>query len=249
MPKAIDPEVLDVLRRCNFNGNDLLLPPETLERKLYLKTNKVVEALGGRWNRKQRAHVFPSDAAEICADAIVTGSYVDKKNEFDFFETPAELADQLVELAGVKKGDRVLEPEAGGGRIAEAIARVGGIPLCIEIQPDLVEKLKSRGFDATQGDFLEFDERLIDPVDAVVMNPPFRRSQDMAHVLHAFRFLKTGGRLVSVMGTGFTFRQDRKAREFREWLDGMEGVCKPLPGGSFKKSGTMVNTAVIHIQK
>ena len=252
MAKSIDKEVLDVLSRCKFDGNNLLLGAVTLERSLYVKTAKVIEALGGKWNRKAQAHVFPEDAEETCADAIVSGCYVDAKREFDFFETPATLAAELVSQAGVTLRDRVLEPSAGGGRIADAILAAGGNAMCFEIQKSLAEKLYGRGVDvlAVQDFLLVKPEEIFGGLfDAVVQNPPFSKSQDIRHVRHAFDFLKPGGRLVSVMGTGFTFRQDRKAVEFREWFDSVGGTYELLPEGAFKSSGTMVRSLVVDIEK
>src|SRR3546814_3629081 len=74
-----------------------------------------------------------------------------------------------------------------------------------------------------QMDFMETGglNRLNSPVfsvDAVVMNPPFEKGQDVAHVLHAWRSLKTGGTLVAIMGAGVTFRQGKPYAPFRDWL-------------------------------
>jgi len=249
--QSIDRDVLDVLRGSSFDGNGLFLKG-ILDRQLYLKTAKVIEALGGKWNRRAKSHVFPEDAADICADAIVTGCYVDAKKQFDFFETPVGLARELVELAGVKSGDRVLEPSAGGGRIADAAVEAGGSVYCVELQKPLSDKLCDRGLDVlVQHDFLQVkpEEIFGGLFDAVVQNPPFSRGQDMAHVRHAYEFLKPGGRLVSVMGSGYTFRSDRKARAFRDWMFDVEGTCDKLPDGTFKESGTMVSTVVVQITK
>ena len=53
----IDDDVLAVLSRSTVVGSSLVIPDQ-LDRKLYVKTNKVLEAAGGKWNRKARAHVF-----------------------------------------------------------------------------------------------------------------------------------------------------------------------------------------------
>jgi 16S rRNA G1207 methylase RsmC len=81
------------------------------------------------------------------------------------------------------------------------------------------------------------------------MNPPFSKGQDIQHVTHALGFLKPGGRLVAIMGAGVTFRQDKRATEFRELVQAMGGTIARLPEGSFKSSGTMVNTVIVVIDK
>ena len=81
------------------------------------------------------------------------------------------------------------------------------------------------------------------------MNPPFENLQDIDHVLHAFKFLKPGGRLVAVMSPGPFFRKDRKCQDFREWFDSLGGEAVDLPEGSFKESGSGINTKLVVIDK
>jgi len=77
------------------------------------------------------------------------------------------------------------------------------------------------------------------------MNPHFEKRQDVKHALRAFGMLKPGGKLVSVMSAGVTFRDDALGREFREFVDGHNGRIMPLPEGSFKESGTGANTVIV----
>jgi hypothetical protein len=51
------------------------------------------------------------------------------------------------------------------------------------------------------------------------MNPPFEKGQDIEHVRHAYDQLKPGGRVVAIMSEGPFFRSDKKATEFRDWLE------------------------------
>lgn len=85
--------------------------------------------------------------------------------------------------------------------------------------------------------------------DRIVMNPPFARSQDVTHVTKAFGHLLPGGRLVSVMAAGVTFRQDRAYREFRSLLDSVDGTIEQNPADSFKLSGTAVNTVTVMMER
>lgn len=81
------------------------------------------------------------------------------------------------------------------------------------------------------------------------MNPPFENLQDIDHVMHSFKFLKEGGRLVSVMSASPFFRSDKKCVAFRAWLDMLGAEVEDLPEQSFKASGTNVNTKLVAIQK
>src|SRR5204862_5173800 len=52
--------ILAVLQAAYFEGDKIVLPTQ-LERKTYLDTNKVLERIGGKWNRKQKGHVFEDE--------------------------------------------------------------------------------------------------------------------------------------------------------------------------------------------
>ena len=68
------------------------------------------------------------------------------------------------------------------------------------------------------------------------------------HVLHAARFLSPGGRLVSVMSAGVTFRTSAKHAAFRDFVAAHNGAIEPLPEGAFKPSGTSVNTVIVTLE-
>ena len=68
--------------------------------------------------------MFPFDPRELMADAVETGAVVDAKKTLQFFETPADLAARMVDLAQIAPGNRVLEPSAGFGRIVRAADRL-----------------------------------------------------------------------------------------------------------------------------
>lgn len=84
--------------------------------------------------------------------------------------------------------------------------------------------------------------------DRVAMNPPFTKSQDMRHVLHAINFLKPGGILAAIMSPGFTFRMDKLAVQFREQVL-PHGGYELLPAGMFREAGTTVRTCLLTYRK
>jgi predicted RNA methylase len=85
--------------------------------------------------------------------------------------------------------------------------------------------------------------------DRVVMNPPFARQADIAHVNRAWEALRPGGLLVAVMSAGITFRKTSAAIAFRAWLEDLGGELLPVPEGAFKESGTGVNTVIAVLPK
>lgn len=166
-----------------------------------------------------------------------------------YFPTPAPIVARMIEAAGIEAGQHVLEPSAGSGAIADAVRDAGAEVLCIECHSSLAEVLEAKGHDVVHDDFTrangwaEADRGRA--FDAVLMNPPFEKAQDVAHVRHALQFVKPGGVLVAIMGAGITFRKDRAYAEFRQLVDDMGGELVELPAGAFKESGTGVASVMV----
>ncbi|NUB25746.1 hypothetical protein [Azospirillum brasilense] len=162
-----------------------------------------------------------------------------------FFRTPADLARRVVDLLDLQPGHSVLEPSAGAGDIADAMAETVGRDgvTVLEINGTLCGLLQAKGYTVAGRDF--FDH--VGLYDRIGMNPPFEGLADTDHVRRAFGMLKPGGRLVAIMAESPFFRSDRKAEEFRTWLDGVGGTSERLPAGSFQESGTGVATRIVVI--
>ena len=202
MPKQVEitPEVRDVLERGHWPSDDLFeLPKGQLDRKLYEGVNKVLVALGGKWNRGRQGHVFAGPAREKFEAAMQSGVAVDQKRTMEQFFTPPEIADRVVGMAMPGDGDLILEPSAGGGALIDALIRGGVLPgqiEAIELDRHLYASLRDRfGAQARMIWFGDFMARPIEcRFDIIVMNPPFGRGADMAHVTRALEFLRPGGR-------------------------------------------------------
>jgi predicted RNA methylase len=240
----VSQDVMAVLEAASTDGSSLRLNGQ-LDRKMYEAVNKALELAGGKWNRSAKAHMFPQDAAEAIEGILLTGEIVDTEREFDAFYTPSDVVDQLIVLADLHTGMTALEPSAGEGAIALRLARAGAIVTTYEV------RVVSPWWDdcPTVEPFIaDFLTQLPDPTfDRVVMNPPFSRQQDMIHVAHALKFLKPGGVLVSVMSPAFEFRTTSVAKAFRALYDSRDGETIRLPEGSFKASGTMVNSVIVRL--
>ncbi|MBQ7901103.1 MAG: methyltransferase [Clostridia bacterium] len=166
-----------------------------------------------------------------------------------FFPTPKNIVSQMLDVANIQPGDKVLEPSAGKGNIADVIkSNYPDNSLdVVEWNGGLAELLTDKGHNLVGNDFLETEGKY----DKIVMNPPFEKGQDIDHVLHAYSLLNNGGRVVAIMSEGPFFRTDKKSTDFREWLDEVGGTSEKLPEGSFKNSerSTGVNTRLVVIDK
>jgi len=166
---------------------------------------------------------------------------IGRRNDgLDFFPTPAATADEMVGIADIKEGMKVLEPSAGMGHIAERIRESGVEPDVVEMSNDRKELLEAKGFNVVGRDFMD----ITDKYDRIIMNPPFSDRRDMEHVQHAYDLLNNDGRLVAIMGEGVFFGSDKKAQGFRDWLDKVGGTVEKLAEGTFNDPSLPVNTGV-----
>ena len=246
---GIKENIRDILAECRAEGNVVYLPQRQLERADYEAVNKVLSALGGKWNRKAKGHVFDYEPEDALEEVVLSGEYSDVKKEFQFFETPKELAQKLCDMAEITSDCSVLEPSVGKGRIADEIIKRNPKDLrCYEINKDLEKFLSEKEYSVNFGDFLTASEEEIN-ADRIVMNPPFSKQQDIDHVYKAFEVLNPDGILVSVMSTSHTYRTNRKSELFRDFLEMTGAEVEILPEGTFKESGTMVRSCVVKIRK
>lgn len=272
-PIKIDADVIGLLRTGTWSetsqGDPTLTMPLTKDRKLYEKTAKVLTTLGGKWNKKEKATVFDDNDAETAVhEACESGTYINAKQLYQFFETPDQLADRLVDNLAMKPDldYTILEPSAGNGALIRAVARANtgeGVYTVIANELDTAHQKTLEELTGSPSQVLKsvlfrdfmtiIPQPDYDLFDRVLMNPPFTQGQDMAHIRHAYKFLKPGGILVSVLSPAFTFRTNKATVAFREWLDDgsqhTSVIPTPLPEGSFRVSGTNVRTYMLVIHK
>lgn len=236
----ISTEVIEVLAKAEAEGNTLKIN-EQLDRDLYLKVAKVIKAIGGKWQSSKKCHVFENDVEDILQDIILTGEYTNKRTEFQFFPTPDELARQIVAEADIKPGENCLEPSAGHGAIAKYMPWCD----CVELNNDNRNFLANNGFRVVGKDFIDFEPQK--DYDVIVMNPPFCKQQDIAHVTKAISIAKRC--VIAIMSASVMWRTDKRTTEFRALVESFGGTIEQLPEKTFKESGTMVNTCKVVVRK
>jgi len=173
---------------------------------------------------------------------------LDLNTGFGFFPTPEELADSLIGHAELDDNKlTVLEPSAGTGNIVEAIYRRNKDlnVECCELNPKRREFLSKQGYKVIDSDF--FDIPVDKKWDRIIMNPPFENGLDIDHIRHAFSHLAEGGILVSLASSSIMTRQEKKWKEFAQWLTTQSHDVFGVAQGSFKESGTGVSCVIIKI--
>lgn len=165
----------------------------------------------------------------------------------NLFPTPPEIATRMVDLLRVCDGDSVLEPSAGTGRLVEPLINHEGDGwafgevsrlVMVEVNPTLCNALE-RSFPVSRVvccDFLQVTTDGVGTFSRILMNPPFEKGVDMAHITHALRFLQPGGVLVALCANG--------PRQRAAFMDRAEH-WEDLPAGSFRSEGTDVNVALM----
>lgn len=166
--------------------------------------------------------------------------------DLQFYWSPQDVIDRALEFAGVfnlrewrnnpPEPFRILEPSCGDGRIMDAIRGRGHRVFGIEYHAGRAAEARAKGHNVLTANFLE--QPAAPEFDMVVMNPPFYGRHYLKHVRHAFKFLKPGGTLVSILPA--TAHYDHGE---------LEGEWRDLPVGSFAEAGTNVPTGMLKIRR
>ena len=125
----------------------------------------------------------------------------------DFYPTPQNLIDKMLDGLDWKMIHTVLEPSAGKGNIVEALKKKEDfnnrwyttIKLnidCIENDTNLRAVLKEKDFRVVHDDFLTYDT--MKEYDLIIMNPPF--SNGCKHLLKALEMQqRNGGAVICIL--------------------------------------------------
>jgi hypothetical protein len=249
---------------------DPVLAEITTKDQLMSLLRRHIDTSGGYYSIRDTHEYVDESVAGKRIQYLITGALADandaamlrqidemiKEVRFEnipgFFPTPDAVISHMLTLAGfplnrewpLNADYHVLEPSAGIGSIADAVQ--AAYPYA---SIDVIEKnqkleliLKKKGYNWVCDDFLEY--KTARRYQRILLNPPFEKGADIAHVQHAFSLLASPGLLVSVMSNGPFFREDRKAVQFRHWFTATGGVQHELPDDAFKNAFRSTGTKV-----
>ena len=163
--------------------------------------------------------------------------------DLQFYWSPPAVVEAALDFAGVMGRQaygrtppeyRVLEPSCGDGRILDEIRARGSKGFGFEYHPGRAAEARAKGHAVVTANFLEQAPR--PEFDMVVMNPPFYGRHYVQHVRLAYKFLKPGGTLVSILPA--TARYDHGE---------LQGEWRDLPVASFAEAGTNVPTCLLRM--
>jgi len=169
----------------------------------------------------------------------------------DYFATPEPIGYKMVEWAGLKDGDRVLEPSAGHGAISRFFSPNTDNTI-IEPSSRLAPQAQMNTDNAKLINGYFEDLHIGNKYDAVTMNPPFGTGGKTAveHVAKAFKHLRNGGRVIAIIPRGAM--ADKRFDAWYESDDAKDAHMVGevlLPGVTFERAGTKVATRIVIIDK
>lgn len=168
-----------------------------------------------------------------------------------FYPTPKNLVNRMLDLVDWERVQFALEPSAGKGDIAQGIRerlKQKKRPCqldCVEIDQELRAVLKQRGFTVVENDFLAWDAQT--RYDLIAMNPPFREGD--RHLLHALDLMTHGGQIVCLLNASTLERAESHARQdLMNRLHQYRATVQTLTGAfSDAERRTDVDVALVYV--
>lgn len=165
-------------------------------------------------------------------------------------KTSQSVIDQILKHCDLKDHFFVLEPSAGSGDLVDGLIRHNSSLNidCVELNKELRDILKAKGFSVVGEDFLKLEPYLC-KYDYVIACPTYKDNIDIDHIMHMYRFLKPGGSVVSLTSPYWTVRNSDRQRNFRNWLEDKDYYISMLKDFSFVENYDTQPSAIIKINK
>lgn len=238
----------EILEKSTIDNLYLRLPKITLDRKEYMDVKKEIEKIGGKWKGgKVSAFVFVKNPKEKIKK-ILSGQKINLKQDFQFFETPKNIVNQIITLADIQPENSILEPSAGQGAIIEELNKVSEQQVRFyEPMDDNLCIILEKNLDSFYlgPDFLKNKEKF----DRIIANPPFKNNQDIDHLKKMYNSLNKNGIVVCITSISWEIGNQKKQIDFKNWLVQVNAEIINVEEGTFKSSGTSVATKIIKIIK
>lgn len=164
-------------------------------------------------------------------------------------ETSHQVIQRLLNGLTIKDGDRILEPSAGYGLLADGIMlNYPNVNLeCVELNQSCKNVLKEKGYNVVGSDFFLFKPQY--QYDYIIGAPNFRDNIDCKHVMKMYDLVKQGGTVSSIMSPYWMTGNSDLQITFRQWLSDKNYTIEMLPDNTFMEDGNTVPTIIIKINK
>ena len=161
---------------------------------------------------------------------------------------PVGLANRIAQWAGVKPGDRVLEPCAGGGNLARPCVAAGAKVTAVEIDPAWADVLRNDptldGTVVHTADFMTLRPEDLGTCDLAVMNSPFEGGADAIWLERVLEFVP---RVVAVGPSRILFGQEKHERVWSK--HSLIGLANMIRRPVFFGSGGKFDVVVVDVER
>lgn len=257
-------KAIRLLKEAAIIGNNVKFPQMAVED--YKLVSKLLNKIGGKWDKKQEAIVFEEDPTPYI-EILLSGKKINLKQDFQYFPTPENICNDMVRYPALEFEDlkfiqsgkaKILEPSAGRGNIIKAIQSLCDDPVnvdCFELMPINKSFLKNvPGANLIGEDFLKVKPEPI--YDFIFANPPFTKGAMWVHLEHMFDFLKPGGFIIILMMEWYRSDNSELTTKAKNVLDKIKGPYDEPPywitsytNKEFREEGTNINTELFKIWK
>lgn len=147
-----------------------------------------------------------------------------KRKECDFYATPFDCVEKLLDNIDLKEGIEVLEPSAGNGNIVKMLNEKykNKSITSLEIREEEYDKLLQYSNKVIIGDFLHME--LNKKYDIIIGNPPY--SLAIEFVEKCLDCLKENGKLIFLLRTAFLESKSRHEFWQKNPLNGLYVLSK-----------------------
>ncbi len=248
---------LSALKDCRIEGCDLYLPTYQVDQSVFPKLKRIIEGIGGKWVTKSQSFAFNDNPIDLFTRAC-TGESINLDRSFkkktNYFPTPLSVIEKMNEYFDVSADMRILEPSAGEGAICDYLMKEYGgknysfsVDVCEKHVP-FMAGLANKGYRVVGTDFME----MVKPdrgYHLILANPPFSKNQDVIHFKRMYELLAPGGRVICVMSAKWRSDSDPMLKKFRDALGYCFHSVESVPKGSFRASGTEIETCILILDK
>jgi hypothetical protein len=164
-------------------------------------------------------------------------------------KTSADVVRQILQECRFDTEVSILEPSAGSGDLVDLIQYDCLFTRfdidCVELNKELRDQLRDKNYNVVGEDFLKFNTKK--RYDYVIACPTFKDNIDVEHIMHMYRFVKIGGRVISLTSPHWTTKNSTRQVAFREWLKDKHYHLKMLPDNSFVEDYKTQPSMIINI--
>ncbi|QDP49755.1 MAG: putative DNA modification methylase [Prokaryotic dsDNA virus sp.] len=254
------------LCKCEYSLKAYVRGEEASEYRLemYEKLDNTTKGLTFKYHKNGNVHIiFDKERLQLINDClaeyygqVLPDSYehtekpVQSKEvskDLQFYKTPEKAVKYLLDDIYFKDGDLILEPSCGDGAILDGIRnninkdryqKINYDLYGVEFDYNRFKQCQEKGYKVYNDNFLTFKTNL--KFDKIIMNPPFYGKHYFKHIEKAFELLSDNGSIYAILP--ITAIDHGLLNKYKHSVTHM-------PIGSFRESGTNINTIIVRIEK